>query len=601
MSRIGHTAGSFLRLLVGSLRWKLVPSLAVAVALAFAEGAGLLLLIPLLASLDLDVEQGPTEGLARLVQSMFQEIGLQPTLPLVLVIFLFVSAAHALLYRAHLLIDPALEQEFTSGLRRRLYAAIASARWPVLVRHRTSELIHGVTRDMDRVGSSAFQLISLLTEGVVTSVYLALAAALSLPLTVLVGVLGLGLLWTQRHRTGRSAGMGDRYDTESRHLFGMASEAIAGIKVAKILRAERRDVERFRRHDEKRKDAYLGLLRSFAQDKLRLDLSSAALICGLLLLAVEGLQLRGPGLLLLIFVFVRVMPRLMGLQEAGQTFVSGLPTFATVMRLIEMCEAAAEAPGPENPTRIVPQRAITIERASFSYEAATPPTLQDVTLTVPAGRTTGIVGPSGAGKSTLADLLLGLLQPTHGRILVDDVPLDETRMAAWRAGVAYVPQDSFLLHDTIRANLLWARPGADETDMWHALERAAAASFVRARDGLDTVVGERGVRLSGGERQRLALARALLTNPAVLVLDEATSALDSFNEAEILRTVRELRGRITCIIITHRLSTIRDADLIHVIENGRLVESGSWEELVVRNGPFARLHAAQRAAAPARA
>ena len=179
-------------------------------------------------------------------------------------------------------------------------------------------------------------------------------------------------------------------------------------------------------------------------------------------------------------------------------------------------------------------------------------------------------------------------------MLVDGQPLAPADLAAWRRSVGYVPQESFLLHDTIRANLRWARPDATEEEMWDALDRAAAADFVRTRaGGLESVVGDRGVRLSGGERQRLGLARALLTKPDLLVLDEATSALDSINEQQILAAVQGLAGRVTTLLITHRLSAIRGAELIHVVADGRIVESGNWQDLAWKGRVFAELLAAQ--------
>jgi ATP-binding cassette subfamily C protein len=237
---------------------------------------------------------------------------------------------------------------------------------------------------------------------------------------------------------------------------------------------------------------------------------------------------------------------------------------------------------------------VRFESVSYRYTAEGPLVLHDVSLEIAAGRTTAIVGPSGAGKSTLADLLIGLLRPQSGSIAIDGQPLVEQNVGAWRRSIGYVPQDSFLLHDTIRANLAWARPDASETQMWDALNRASAGEFVRARPAaLDAVVGDRGVRLSGGERQRLALARALLTEPTVLVLDEATSALDSLNERQILEAVHGLKGHMTVVIITHRLSSILDADAIYVVERGRCVETGTWAELSARDGVFSRLKAAQ--------
>jgi len=222
--------------------------------------------------------------------------------------------------------------------------------------------------------------------------------------------------------------------------------------------------------------------------------------------------------------------------------------------------------------------------------------VRDVSLVFPYGTTTAIVGASGAGKSTLADLLLGLIEPSAGRILIDGRPLERAQYAAWRDQIGYVSQDTFLFHDSVHANLLWARPSASEADLRQALRLAAADSFVAGLpQGLDTLVGDRGILVSGGERQRLALARALLRGPKLLILDEATNALDSENETRIQDAIDSLRHQMTIIVITHRLSMVRGADRIHVLDQGRVVESGSSAELGTRAGSrFQALREAQR-------
>jgi ATP-binding cassette subfamily C protein len=279
------------------------------------------------------------------------------------------------------------------------------------------------------------------------------------------------------------------------------------------------------------------------------------------------------------------MPRLTGLIERAQNLATLLPSFARFDDMERQCLAAAEPPE-GLPQPITFAREIRLDGLSFDYRNYAPKAaVRDVSLVFPSGTTTAIVGPSGAGKTTLADLLLGLVEAGAGRILIDGHPLERCHYAAWRDQIGYVSQDTFLFHDSVRANLLWARPDASEADLLQALHLAAADSFVaELPHGLDTVVGDRGVLVSGGERQRLALARALLRRPKLLILDEATNALDSENERRIQDAIDSLRQQMTIVVITHRLSMVRGADRIHVMDQGRIVESGSWAELAARAG-----------------
>jgi ATP-binding cassette subfamily C protein len=272
-----------------------------------------------------------------------------------------------------------------------------------------------------------------------------------------------------------------------------------------------------------------------------------------------------------------------------------LPSFNRVMEMQRRCQAAVE-PKTDRLEKFKFQRGIQFEQVSFSYDGqGRSPAIRNVDLIIKAGETTAIVGPSGAGKTTIADLVMGLIVPNQGRLLVDGMELTPERIKALRDQIGYIPQDTFLFHDTLKNNLLWVKPDADEEEINQALGYAAAEKFVSGLPkGLETILGDRGTLVSGGERQRIALARALLRKPSLLILDEATSSLDSENENRIRNAIEKLHRQMTILIISHRLSTISGADFIHVIEDGRLVESGTWNELISKeNGRFRYLCQAQ--------
>jgi ATP-binding cassette subfamily C protein len=307
------------------------------------------------------------------------------------------------------------------------------------------------------------------------------------------------------------------------------------------------------------------------------------------------MSIPAAGLLLLLFLFNRTIPLFGSIQRSYQECLNALPAFAGVLELQARCEAAAEAQ-PETSEAVELREGIQFEGVSFTYGGqGSVAAIRELDLTIEAEKTTAIAGPSGAGKSTIADLVMGLILPNRGRVVVDGKSLSPERLKSWREQIGYVAQDTFLFNDTVRANLLWARSDASEEEIWRTLKLAAAEGFVsELPDGLETILGDRGVRLSGGERQRLALARALLREPSLLILDEATSALDSENERRIQKAIERLHGGMTIVVITHRLSTVRGADVIHMLEGGRLVESGDWPTLLAReSGRFAALVRAQ--------
>jgi ATP-binding cassette subfamily B protein len=276
------------------------------------------------------------------------------------------------------------------------------------------------------------------------------------------------------------------------------------------------------------------------------------------------------------------------LQELGTVIGAYRETEASLANFQELLDAPRE-PRPENPVRVGELTRLAFEKVSFTHLTATAPAVQDVSFELRRGETVAFVGPSGSGKTTLVKLLVGLYRPQGGRILYDGTPHDRVELEGLRERIGFVTQDTQLFSGSIRENLLFVRPGASDAECLEVLQRAACQPLLaRAERGLDTLIGEGGVKVSGGEKQRLSIARALLRRPHLLVFDEATSALDSLTEQEVSRTIREVATdrRVMTVLIAHRLSTVLHADRIYVLERGHVVEEGRHDELLEQKGLY---------------
>ena len=438
-------------------------------------------------------------------------------------------------------------------------------------------------------------LLRLIAEVGVAAVYVVVAVFLSPTVSALAFVSAAGLMLLLRGKMQATrAGMKEA-TRATKGLYAAANEQLSGTKTIKSYGAEERNVAIFSRFTERIAQMYIDAARHGAAAQRWLNIGMVLVLSLIVYVSIEILATPASQLLLLLYLFAMITRMLTRVQAHHHEFTVDSQAFTTVTEVEARCEAAAE-PEPARSEGIELREAARLEGVSFAYQdSGEPLVISDLDLTIQAGKTTAIVGPSGAGKSTIADLVMGLIQPDEGRVLVDERPLRAEQRRAWRSKIGYVPQDTFLFHDTVRENLLWARPDASDGEIREALRLAAAEDFVsRLPEGMETVLGDRGVRLSGGERQRLALARALLRKPSLLILDEATSNLDSENERRIQSAIEELHGSMTILIITHRLFTTRSADVIYVLEQGRSVESGDIDTLVARKqGRFLELCKAQ--------
>ena len=311
------------------------------------------------------------------------------------------------------------------------------------------------------------------------------------------------------------------------------------------------------------------------------------LISGYLLSGV-GAAAAIPGLFVFVIIFFRLKPYIQTLSDLRTKLSRTLPKLELVENFLTPNEKVVVDQVGIGFDQF--QRGIVFSDVYFQYPNSHSAALDGISFSIDRGKTTALVGPSGAGKSTIAELLLVLRNPSSGDILVDDSELRNIDPVKWREKIGVVDQDVFLLNTSVKDNISFARPNATIEMIINACEAAHAAEFIETMDdGYDTVIGERGYKVSGGQKQRLALARALLRNPDLLILDEATSSLDSISERAVQKALEEMHNDRTILIIAHRLSTVLNADRIVVVDAGRIVEQGTREELLSNNGKFSKM------------
>ena len=553
------------------------------------EGISLALLVPLIGLLG---ESSGANGIfVAAAKRAFEVAGLSLSMPILVMVFVTLVLARTILLGMR---DVRLEQlrsQFINSLRGGTYQAIARASWSFLMRRRLSDILEVLTSQIDRVSHGIHFFLRVPAQIVLAIVQIGVALALSPVLTLGVLCWGAILLVVFRGRFRGRYLEGESLVAAHRVAFAEVSDFLHALKLAKSHNAERRHIAAFEAAARRQTAQALAFERSAVAARMMVQIAAAVTLGAFVYVAVAYLNLATSAVIVMVIVFARLAPMISELQQGWQMIAHALPIFEAVINLRAQSLSAAE-PISESRSRLGVSQEIRFSGVSFRYEESHGGSAVDaLDLVIPAGSMVAIVGPSGAGKTTLADLLLGLIVPQKGVISVDGVPLGESTRASWRRSVSYVPQENFLFNDTVRANLKWANSEATEDDIRWALSIAAANEFIDALpEGLDTSIGERGIRLSGGERQRLGLARALLSRPALLVLDEATSALDQRTERAVQSAVQRLHGSMTIVIIAHRMSTIRNADRIFVLERGRLVQEGTWDALTRdRQSPFAAL------------
>ena len=525
-----------------------------------SSGVGLLLILPLLQVIGVTVGHTDANGITRVITRLFHYAHLPLNLPTILISYVAVVSLIALAAYAEQITSTRLQQEYIHYLRAKLYRNIVHTTWPFFLQQKTSNLLHSLTTKIESISASNYFLLTLLNNALLLCVYTGLSFLLSWQMTSIAIISAVLLLGTMLPLHRLTSQAGSDHLQQNQDIMQSIVEQLGALKMIKGSGFEDKFIDETQRISSSLEQQNQKLTKVTAVSKLVYGIGSVLIFSALLYVALTLLAMPVASLLLLLVVFSRLLPMVSSIQQNYQYLLHQLPSYCEVQDLLEKCLVHQEDTTAIDP--LLFNEAITVKNLSFSYPSSPASSIiENLSLTIKKNTTTAIIGPSGIGKSTLADLIIGLLEPTSGSISIDQRPLNRQHKLAWRKSVAYVTQDTFLFNASIRHNLkIFCAHQSDEA-LWTVLRLVAAADFVaELPQGLDTIIGDRGVRLSGGERQRIALARALLTHPQLLVLDESTSSLDQQNILKIQETLAQLRGQMTILIISHQVEMSDFAD-----------------------------------------
>jgi ABC-type multidrug transport system fused ATPase/permease subunit len=576
---------------VKRLSWRF-PVLITWTALAgLGEGVSVVLLLPLLSWLG--VAAASSQG--AVITLLNRGLALAgATTPLrVLAVIILIAAMQTALSIGLIWWTAILARHYQSHRQMELFGAFMRAKWVFVANKKSAEITNAIITESERLGAAFTICLSLLASIVITIVYVGLAFTIAWQVTLtligfaIAGALGMAQLYRRTYTAGQSlAPLNAEFQSTLTEYFAGAKfvKASAGVDRATVRVASL--VQKLEKTNAIA-NSLPGTVRSL------LELLALVGLATILVLSSGWVGVAAGNVVVVLALFGRLYPRMTTLQAQIHHLNWNVPAVEVIDKLQGAAEAEAERQDDSTEALWIDRPTVLTVRdlqVRFGERIA----LDQINLTLPVPGLLAIVGRSGAGKSTLMHALLGLVEPSAGSIWLGPYDLASAPLSAWRRSIGYVPQETILFHASIRDNLTLVNAAATEAEIRAAARRAHALEFIESlRDGFETIIGDQGVKLSGGQRQRLGIARALLTNPALLVMDEAMSALDAESEAELLRTLEELRQQIGILLVAHRLAAARTADVICVFEAGHMVETGSWNELMSRKKRLYALAEAQ--------
>jgi ABC-type multidrug transport system fused ATPase/permease subunit len=577
--------------LVRHRAWWLPATIALGIVSSLAESAGLSLFVPLLQSLDRAPNHfGGADNLQRILHLVLRRAPADNPLPYIVGLILAMTAVKAALTYGHSALAARINSSATHLLRSQLFDRLTAIDQQTLDKVGSGRLVNLLGTDSWHVGDAISLVIDLITSLCAILVFSTLLAALSLKLTavVIVGVLFVSTML--RAVTIRARRMGQEGVRANAALSAHMLDALEGLREIQLFALKRRRQELFDAVSDRVRSIYYRLdLLHRAVSPLS-EVLYVGLLLGLLILGVAGRD-SANNVIVFLLVLYRLQPHIRQFDSARLSLVALSGPFEDVTKFVESAEPARRA---SLVTQCELGEALEFSKVSFSYAASREAALEDVSFRIPCGRTTAIVGPSGSGKSTLISLLCRFYEPERGAIRVGGRSLGSIDVDAWRSRIAWVSQDAYIFAATVRENIRYGRLDASDDEVIDAAIQADADAFIQQLpQRYDTPIGRGGEQLSSGQVQRIALARAFLRRADLLILDEATNALDSISEAAIRTGLRQSAGRQTVIVISHRLSSVRHADHVVVLSDGRVLEEGLPPDLVARRGLYFQLRELQ--------
>jgi len=575
----------------GKFRFKLIYLLLLTVISGFFDGMGLALLLPLLTMVGIGGKQD--NKILGKFQDFTSSAGLELTLPMLLVLIILVFLVQNLVMLAQTWLAGRMQQSYIATWRNYIFDKYMTAGWPFFFSNKMGDLINILIQQTERTGGAFYLNNQIFTSAIVTLIYLSLSMCFSWAITLSILACSILLFVITRGLVKNTYAIGERITYYTGSIQSASIEFLGSAKLIKATATE--DLAKNAMGIIINRLRELIFYSAFYPNVVKavFEFSAIALLCVLLYAGTQYWSVNPAAILVIAAIFIKLIPRLYGIQQNVQILGINLPGIGALASMAEQAERFQEVYESECQHRLFDSAVeIHIDNLSFSYGDIE--VLSNVSMNFQPGSTIGIVGVSGSGKSTLVDCLLRLIGANDSSIKVEGRSIEELPLYAWRKSVGYVSQETLLFHDSIRGNIVWGSSNNSEREIIEASKKAFADDFiVKMPEGYNTLVGDRGIRLSGGQKQRIGLARALLNRPVLLILDEATSALDSESEQYVLNAIKELHGEVTVVSIAHRLSTVAHADYIYVLEEGRVVEEGHWNQLMENGERFKQLWAIQ--------